>query len=100
MGKYNQPERGSELVSPKGLEKPDKTKYNLYETYGTVAVRCVFPANVNRTGQATGKQYYWSGAGSIINVDERDVEQLLSLIYGTSACCGGSGNSFHIFEKV
>ena len=100
MGRNSEFKRDSILVSDKGLEKPDPTKYNLDETYGTVAVRCVFPANVYRTGQVTGKQYYWAGAGSVLSVDERDVEQLLSLIYGTSACCGGSGNSFHFFEKV
>ena len=27
-------------------------------------------------------------------------EQLLSLVYGTPACCGNSGGSFHYFELV
>jgi hypothetical protein len=84
MGKHNQPERSGQLSykkspfgngvhsydgkdefsSPKGLEKPDKTKYNLFEAYGTVAVRSLLPANVERIGQVSGKQYYfWSTTG-------------------------------------
>jgi hypothetical protein len=100
MGKYNQLERGSELVTPKGLEKPDKTKYNLSETYGTVAVRSMLPANVERIGLVSGKQYFFAGAGSVVSVDERDVPHLLSLSIPGQSCCGQNRNVFHLFELV
>jgi hypothetical protein len=87
-----------EFSSPKGLEKPDKTKYNLFEAYGTVAVRSLLPANVERIGQVSGKQYYFSGAGSVLEVDERDVPHLLSLSIPGQSCCGQNRNAFNLFE--
>lgn len=88
----------SPLKSPKGLEKPDKTKYNLFEAYGTVAVRSLLPANVERIGQVSGKQYFFAGAGSVVSVDERDVPHLLSLSIPGQSCCGQNRNAFNLFE--
>ena len=96
MGKYNKLEQSSKLN--KGLEKPDATKYNLFETYGTVAVRSMLPAIVVRTGQITGKQYSWAGAGTVTQVDERDVPHLLSLSVAGQSCCGQNRNAFNLFE--
>jgi len=51
------------------------------------------------TGPASGKQYKWSGAGSVIDVDKEDVAALLSKRLGGKTCCGDS-NSNRIFELV
>jgi hypothetical protein len=42
---------------------------------------------MNVVGAATGVRYTWNGAGSVVDVDERDLPELLSKRGGRS-CCG------------
>lgn len=42
---------------------------------------------MNVIGSATGVRYTWNGAGSVVDVDERDLPELLSKRGGKS-CCG------------
>lgn len=43
-------------------------------------------------GPVTGETYVFNGAGSVVDVDERDVEFLLERISSTG-CCGSFGSS-------
>ena len=57
-----------------------------------VVVRLRIDANYKVTGKFSGREYLFQGAGSVKNVDTKDVEWLLSLRQG-KGCCGGGGGS-------
>ena len=61
-------------------------------------VRLMIDANMRATGSVTGNSYSWNGAGSVVDVDERDVENLLNKRQGGRQCCGGTGYGNVIFE--
>lgn len=42
---------------------------------------------MNVIGSVTGIRYIWNGAGSVVDVDERDLPELLSK-QGGKSCCG------------
>ena len=74
------------------LDKPvEKIAVKPAETK-TVRVRLQIDANYNVTGKFSGRGYLFRGAGSVNDVDERDVEFLLGLRQGRG-CCGGGGGS-------
>lgn len=52
------------------------------------------------TGKYSGREYVFNGAGSIQNVDNRDVEWLLEKRQG-KGCCGGGGGAqiFYLVEE-
>lgn len=83
-----------------GIVNTPSKGYNSNQSHGTVAVRSAFPAIVERTGQVTGKQYRWDYAGYVLDVDERDVPQLLTLRFGGTGCCGNKSDGISMFEKV
>ncbi len=60
-------------------EKPPSKPLVLMTDIGTL--------NIN--GAVTGTKYTWHGAGSIVDVDMRDVPTMLSKVRGNS-CCGAS----------
>ncbi len=64
------------------------------------AVRLLIDANVNATGYVTGNSYKFDGAGSVVDVDERDVENLVNKRQGGRQCCGGTGHGNAVFELV
>lgn len=76
--------------------RPDEDKvesvYIPEQEYTTVSVRLRIDANYKVTGKSSGQSYLFEGAGSTLDVDERDVEWLLELRQGR-ACCGGGGES-------
>ena len=57
-------------------------------------IRIVLQKNVNFrcVGAVTGQEYYFPGAGSILEIDYRDVEALLNRPISKS-CCGGAPDS-------
>lgn len=63
-----------------------------------IKVQSLIEANISLTGKATGRQYTWAKAGDIADVDERDVEDLLTKRLGKKQCCGSGGNK--IFQLV
>ena len=62
----------------------------------SVKLRLRVNTNYKITGKYSGQKYYFAGAGSTQDVDETDVEWLLSL-RRSRACCGGGGG-INIFE--
>ena len=61
-----------------------------------VKLRLRVDANYKITGRVSRQEYLFAGAGSTGDVDERDVEWLLSLRQGKGCCGGGGGNT--VFE--
>jgi hypothetical protein len=61
-----------------------------------VKLRLRVDANYKITGKVSRQEYLFAGAGSTGDVDERDVEWLLSLRQGKGCCGGGGGNT--VFE--
>lgn len=76
--------------------KPDEPVEKIYiepekqEAVNTIPVRLRIDAIYSISGKFSGRGYLFRGAGSVNDVDERDVEYLLSLRRG-KACCGGGG---------
>ena len=66
----------------------------------SVKIRSRFDARLEYTGQATGKQYLWSKAGSVVLVDVEDSEILLAKHIGDQLCCGNSPETNRVFELV
>jgi hypothetical protein len=54
-------------------------------------------AKIKVTGMYSGQEYVFDGAGSVVDVDERDVEWMLGKRQGERQCCGGSGNGNAVF---
>lgn len=57
---------------------------------------CLYPALMKYTGPVTGKMYIFNGGGSEVDVDERDVDTMLSRMTNASCCTGIPG--MHYFE--
>jgi len=78
------------------LEETDNVPYN-----DRVKLRLIIGVKSFSTdGPVTGEHYKWLGAGSVLEVDERDVAGLISKRLGNKVCCGGDENSNRIFEIV
>lgn len=54
-----------------------------------VKIQSLVDAHVYYTGQISGELYEWRKAGAIVDVDERDVPELLAKRPGKKPCCGG-----------
>jgi hypothetical protein len=70
------------------------------EEISTVRIILLRQLIVNYTGKVTGKLYKFPGAGSIVEVDKRDVDQMLQYGANRHSCCSGSEISpyFRILE--
>lgn len=62
-----------------------------------VKIVCAVDANIYVTGKYSGREYLFSGAGSIQDVDQIDVEWILEKRQGERQCCGGSGGGNQVF---
>ena len=58
------------------------------------------PVNMKYTGTVTGQRYIWNGAGSVIEVDVEDVEELLKKKTRPCLTCSGSNVETPYFELV
>jgi hypothetical protein len=58
----------------------------------------MYPARVHYTGTKTGRRYTWDWAGSIIDVFEEDLEDLLKKKTRPCVTCHGSAEEIPIFE--
>lgn len=80
-----------------GVDVEKAVSYNKY-TSDTVSIQLMIDATVKITGTVTGLQYVFYGAGSIVEVDVKDKDELLNKKRGNSCCGGQSGKS--IFALV
>lgn len=64
----------------------------------TVAIRSLVDAQVKVTGTVTGTVYIFPKAGSILDVDSRDKDEIINKKRGRACCGGNSGKS--LFELV
>lgn len=55
-------------------------------------------STVKVNGVYSGRSYTFHGAGSVQDVDERDVESLLEKRQGRRQCCGGSPEGNVVFQ--
>lgn len=55
-------------------------------------------AKLTVLGRYSGRKYLFDRAGSIIDVNQEDVEWMLSLRQGERQCCGGSATGNKMFE--
>ena len=62
-----------------------------------VKVQSLIDSDIYYTGQVSGELYRWNKAGAIVEVDERDVSELLKRRYGKKTCCGESRSNL-IFQ--
>lgn len=60
-------------------------------------MRLLIDATVKITGKS-GRNYLFNGAGSVEDVDERDVDFLLERRQGGRQCCGGGATGNVVFE--
>jgi len=64
----------------------------------TILIRSRLDAKYKTTGSVSGRPYVFNGAGSIVDVDKRDVDEFLSRRRRKGCCGGSSPNS--LFELV
>jgi hypothetical protein len=98
MSKRDKPYIDNERFS-KQIEKVEAPKK---EKESTLPVQSLIDAKIIATGYVTGNSYVFNGAGSVVDVDERDVENLLSKRQGGRQCCGGTdyGNAMFTLAEV
>lgn len=68
------------------------------EQVATVRLTLLIDAKINVRGNVSGKQYVFDGAGSVVDVDARDVDDLLKKRQGGRQCCGGTEVGNRVFE--
>jgi len=74
-------------------KKVEKKKEEPIKSRQSETVQLVLQRNLklNYKGPVTGKKYFFSGAGAIVDVDKEDAEIMLEKRGG--ACCEGSGST-------
>jgi hypothetical protein len=68
---------------------------NIVDTVSTVSITSLMDARVLITGTVTGKQYVFSKAGTVVEVDKLDADEILNKKRGR-VCCGKAGNLFQL----
>jgi len=89
-----------EIDEIKKLQVDSESKVPYTKSIVSVKIRSLLDARLEYTGQATGKQYLWSKAGSVVLVDVEDSEILLAKHIGDKLCCGNSPETNKVFELV
>lgn len=82
---------GSNAPLNLGIEKSSPKGYT--SNSDTVSIVCLLDATVKITGTGTGKQYVFNGAGSVVDVDISDKDEILNKKRGRACCGGESGTS-------
>lgn len=86
--------KGMQSVEELPIEVKGEEAYNS----DTVAIRSLVDAQVKITGTVTGTVYVFPKAGSILDVDSRDKDEIINKKRGRACCGGNSGKS--LFELV
>lgn len=76
------------------VKKPTETIIN-----SVIKIRSLIDAHLIYDGQVSGRHYEWTRAGAILEVDERDVPELIAKRLGGKTCCGSQDGNL-IFEVV
>lgn len=79
-----------------GFDRLQGQPYN----YRELKIQSLLDARLEYFGKVSLRQYTWSKAGDIRNVDERDVPELLSKRIGVRSCCGEGGLGNLVFQKL
>jgi hypothetical protein len=99
MPKYYKPSVGEEIA----YKKVEEVIAPPRERVESEKLVLLIDAKVQVQGSVSGKSYVFSGAGSIVDVDKRDVNDLLQKRQGGRQCCGSgetTGNQvFEFLEK-
>jgi hypothetical protein len=66
-------------------------------SYNNVKLQLLIDIDLTLIG-VSGKQYRWSHAGDIVDVDKTDAEIFLKKRYGERFCCGTHNQLFDIVE--
>ena len=77
---------------PKPTEKQVLVRITPEVTINKVKVQSLIDAHLYYTGQVSGQLYEWNKAGAIVEVDEKDVPELLQKRLGKKTCCGSGDN--------
>lgn len=96
--------RNSKRIKPVSAESSDLNVFNgsadefkefvsPQEATITVPIQLLRPLVVKVTGKATGNVYTFNGAGSILFVDEKDVESIMAKNNKINQSCCGSYSS-------
>lgn len=66
----------------------------------TVFIRLLRDVTYKATGDVTGKEYIWNGAGSVVEVNSEDKNEIMDANNKIpNSCCGGKiGKKFEIVE--
>lgn len=84
-----EPEQDEEIAE----EVVEETTKEVY-----TKLRCLIAARVKAVGPVSGKQYEWSGAGTVVGVLDEDVPEMLKKRLGGKSCCGASSDGNWMFE--
>ena len=85
-------------IGEKKLPLEDILKETYNSKIDTVFIRSLVDAVVKVTGTVTGNVYVFPRAGSEVEVDIRDKDEILNKKRGRACCGGSSGKS--LFELV
>lgn len=104
MSKYSTPNvednsaEGKDITSDRKhvevVPEKNASEKKVYHKAKKITLR--IDANYKITGKYSGQVYIFDGAGATLNVDETDVDWLLSLRQ-KKGCCGGGGEN-PVFE--
>jgi hypothetical protein len=67
------------------------------EEIETVPVMLMKSMIVKTNGKITGKQYIFSGAGSIVYVDKEDADEMKKNVVLRQSCCGSYSSPYFSF---
>lgn len=93
--------RSSQLTDFNDVELEEREFFASLEEPIIETTKLVLKKNVKLKiiGSETANEYLFSGAGSVVDVDNRDVPKMLEKGLGNK-CCGGSSSSTPYFEIV
>lgn len=87
----------SEIRERQKQVKPKKVSVS--EEEKLVSVELLRHNKYIHTSPHTGKKYTWAGAGSQVEVPEKDAEILLAKIRKVGGCCGSKSYSVRFFIR-
>lgn len=65
-----------------------------------VRLQSQYPGVLNATGSITGNVYRFNGGGSILEVHQDDVPELLGKTFGGYSCCGSGAVPTPMFIRA
>jgi hypothetical protein len=86
---------------PEISRKPTVDKTVPEDRINMTKLQSLFPARVIYIGRISGQRYVFPEAGSVLEVDSRDVDDMLAYRIGTTNCCGGGNpDGNRVFQTV